>query len=236
MWSDSPLAVASIHRKNYKDQPKKPKRGLTLELENLTTYQLVSTICQHMTSESDTKTQIIDIAEHLLLDKGFNGFSYKHISTQLGIRNAAVHYHFPSKEDLGAAIIQHTRKGFQAGTQELEIQKLNPWQKLDWFFSIYLNNLQKGEVCLGGTLGTDFNAIPGKMQLEVHALISEILTWLEKLLRDGRNQGDFCFSGNPAEKAVIVLASVQGALQIARVTTSKQFYAALSQLKQDLEV
>jgi TetR/AcrR family transcriptional repressor of nem operon len=189
-----------------------------------------------MTSGRGTRAQIIDIAEHLLLKKGFNGFSYKHISTQLGIKNAAIHYHFPSKEDLGAAIIQHTRKAFQAGTQELETQQLNPWQKLDWFFSIYLNNLQKGEVCLGGTLGTDFNAIPGKMQSEVQALISEILTWLEKLLQDGRNQGDFSFSGNAAEKAVVVLASVQGALQIARVTSSKQFYAAVSQLKQDLAI
>ena len=189
-----------------------------------------------MTSEIDTKAQILNIAEHLLLDKGFNGFSYKHISTRLGIKNAAIHYHFPSKEDLGAAIIRHTRQGFQTRAQELETQKLNSWQKLDWFFSVYVNNLQKGEVCLGGTLGTDFNAIPGKMQIEIQALISEILTWLEKLLQDGRNQSDFSFSGNPAEKAVVVLATVQGALQIARVTTSKQFYAALNQLKQDLEV
>lgn len=189
-----------------------------------------------MTSGSDTKTQIIDIAEHLLLDKGFNAFSYKHISTRLGIKNAAIHYHFPSKEDLGVAVIQRTRRNFQAGAQELETQNLSPWQKLDWFFNIYLNNLQKREVCLGGSLGTDFNAIPGKMQVEIQTLVSELLTWLEKLLEDGRHQGDFSFSGNPAEKAVVVLASVQGALQIARVTSSKQFYATMNQLKQDLKI
>lgn len=188
-----------------------------------------------MTS-SDTKTQIIDVAQHLLLDKGFNGFSYKHISTRLGIKNAAIHYHFPSKEDLGVAIIQRTRKNFQAGAQALEIQNLNPWQKLDWFFSIYSNNLQKNEVCLGGSLGTDFNAIPGRMQTEIQALVSELLTWLNKLLKDGRDQGQFSFSGNPADKAAVLLASVQGALQIARVTTSQQFYATLTQLKQDLKV
>jgi TetR/AcrR family transcriptional repressor of nem operon len=189
-----------------------------------------------MTNRSDTKTQIIDIAQHLLLDKGFNAFSYKHISTLLGIKNSAIHYHYPSKEDLGVAIIQRTRKRFQEGAQKLEIQNLNPWQKLEWFFNIYLNNLQEREVCLGGSLGTDFNAIPGKMQIEIRALVSEILTWLEKLLQDGRNQGDFSFSGNPADKAVVVLASVQGALQIARVTTSKQFHTTLNQLKQDLKV
>lgn len=188
-----------------------------------------------MTTGSETKAQIVDIAQHLLLDKGFNGFSYKDISTRLGIKNAAIHYHYPSKEDLGVAIIQRTRKNFQAGAQELENQHLNPWQKLDWFFKLFLNNLQKGEVCLGGSLGTDFHAIPGKMQIEIQALVSGLLTWLEKLLEDGRNQGEFSFSGNPAEKAAVVGTSVQGALQVARVTTSEQFYATVEQLKRDLK-
>ena len=89
---------------------------------------------------------------------------------------------------------------------------------------------------MGGSLGTDYNAIPGTMQLEIQALVSDLLTWLERLLEDGRNQGDFSFSGNPAGKARVVLASIQGALQIARVGGPNQFYAILNQLKHDLKV
>ncbi len=188
-----------------------------------------------MATEPDTKTQILDIAEHLLLDKGFNGFSYKHVSSQLGIKNAAIHYHYPAKEDLGVAIVQRTRKKFRAGAQQLASQNVAPWQMLDWFFTIYVNNLQKNEVCLGGSLGTDFAAIPGKMQTEIQGLVSEILAWLETLLEDGRQCGEFSFLGNSADKAIVMLASMQGALQIARVTSTDQFHATVTQLKQDLK-
>ena len=187
-----------------------------------------------MARGTNTKTQILDTAQHLLLEKGFNAFSYKDISSSLGIRNAAVHYHYPSKEDLGVAVIQRTRKNLKAAAGQLEDQNVDPWRKLDWFFSIFASHLQKSEVCFGGSLGTDFHAIPGKMQAEVQGLISEILTWLERLLQDGRNQGEFSFPGDPANKAFTVLAVVQGALQIARVTTSDQFNIAVNQLKGDL--
>jgi TetR/AcrR family transcriptional repressor of nem operon len=45
----------------------------------------------------DTKKRILDMAEDLLLTRGFNAFSYQHISSELGMKNAAIHYHYPKK-------------------------------------------------------------------------------------------------------------------------------------------
>ncbi|XLM19461.1 TetR/AcrR family transcriptional regulator, partial [Chromobacterium piscinae] len=64
-------------------------------------------------SKTDTRKRILDLAEELLLTRGFNGFSYQHISSELGVRNAAIHYHFPKKNDLGVALIQRYRRRFQ---------------------------------------------------------------------------------------------------------------------------
>ena len=50
----------------------------------------------------NTRGAILDAAEELLQRRGYNAFSYHHIAVQLGIRNAAIHYHFPAKEDLGS--------------------------------------------------------------------------------------------------------------------------------------
>jgi len=53
-----------------------------------------------------TRTKIIDAGEKLLLKNGFNGFSYADIALALGIKKSSIHYHFPSKADLGLAVIQ----------------------------------------------------------------------------------------------------------------------------------
>ncbi|TDJ66872.1 MAG: TetR family transcriptional regulator, partial [Proteobacteria bacterium] len=37
-------------------------------------------------AQADTKTQILDTAEALLQDRGFNAFSYNHIAQPLGVK------------------------------------------------------------------------------------------------------------------------------------------------------
>ena len=53
----------------------------------------------------DTKAEIIRISDSLIREKGFNAFSFSDISRQLNIRNASIHYHFPTKTALGVAVI-----------------------------------------------------------------------------------------------------------------------------------
>ena len=52
-----------------------------------------------------TKAQeILDSAERLVRRRGYNGFSFRDLATEVGIKSASVHYHFPTKADLGAAV------------------------------------------------------------------------------------------------------------------------------------
>jgi len=50
----------------------------------------------------------VDLAEALIQSRGYSAFSYQDISDRLGIRKASIHYHFPSKTDLGVAALQVT--------------------------------------------------------------------------------------------------------------------------------
>ena len=65
-----------------------------------------------MVRNENTKRSIMDLAESFLQEKGFNGFSYAHIAKKLDVKNAAIHYHFPSKEALVAEVIQRYRDRF----------------------------------------------------------------------------------------------------------------------------
>jgi AcrR family transcriptional regulator len=53
-----------------------------------------------------TKTRILDAAEHLFADHGFQGTSLRRITSEAGVNLAAVNYHFQSKEALLHAIYE----------------------------------------------------------------------------------------------------------------------------------
>ena len=55
----------------------------------------------------NTREQIIQLADSLIREKGYNAFSFYDISKSVGIKTASIHYHFPAKSDLGIAVIEH---------------------------------------------------------------------------------------------------------------------------------
>jgi TetR/AcrR family transcriptional repressor of nem operon len=187
-------------------------------------------------SPGDTRSKIIDLGERLLLVQGFNGFSYADIAASLGIKNAAIHYHFPAKCDLGLAIIQRARQRFAKWGASRKTEMMADWEKLDSFFEIYRHYLTRREsVCLSGALETDFTTLPSPMQEEARGLVSDLLTWLEKFLDEGKRRGSFSFPGTPHDQAVVILAAMQGGLQMTRVMGQSAFYSAVSQVRRLLK-
>jgi len=179
----------------------------------------------------------MNLAESLLQDRGFNGFSYADIASQLGVKNAAIHYHFPSKEDLGIAVIKRYRDRFKLWINNSRVKDLSHEEKLNWFFSIYSDfRADNGKVCLVGSLEAEFNSIPEGLRKEVESLNKEMLVWLEATLSAGKEAGVFQFNGTPSSKAALIYSSVQGGLQMARALGTKKFRDVVEQNKQDVLV
>ena len=188
-----------------------------------------------MVRSANTQRAILDLAESLLQNKGFNGFSYANIAAELKVKNAAIHYHFPKKEALACAVIQRYRDRFKLWINNARIKDLPPQEKLDWFFSIYTTTrADNGKVCLAGSLETEFNSLPASLREQTEALTRELLAWLQATLSEGKVTGVFHFNGDPASKAALILSSLQGALQMARALGTNKFHAVVQQHKQDL--
>ena len=188
-----------------------------------------------MSRIENSKRTIMNMAEALLQDKGFNGFSYANIASELGVKNAAIHYHFPTKEDLARAVIRRYRDRFQLWINNSRVKDLSPEKKLDWFFSIYTDmRADKGKVCLVGSMEAEFNSIPDGLQADVEGMHRDLIQWLETTLNEGREAGVFKFIGEPANKAALILSSLQGALQMARALGTKRFRDVVEQHKLDL--
>lgn len=182
----------------------------------------------------DTREEILNCAEELLQRRGYNGFSYQHIAVQLGIRNAAIHYHFPAKEDLGVALVKRFRERFQEWTASLA--PLDGWDRLQAYFRTYVDHLTGEEcrLCPGGVLAAEFGTLADPMRLEARLLVREIYEWLVETLELGRRQGVLHFIGDALDKAVGIGAALQGGLQIARLVEHERFHQLLDQLALEL--
>lgn len=170
-------------------------------------------------SKNDTRKRILDIAEELLLTRGFNAFSYQFVSTELGVRNAAIHYHFPHKTDLGVALIQRYRRRLMRFIQAQT--ELGVEQQLERYFDLaesYFSHEQ--QVCPSGMLTTEFHTLPEAMRQEAAAFIAEMRAWSVAIALRGRAEGVFNYPGDETAMGALMFASMQGGLQLARVDPS----------------
>jgi TetR/AcrR family transcriptional repressor of nem operon len=182
----------------------------------------------------DTGEEILNAAEDLLQRRGYNAFSYHHIAVQLGVRNAAIHYHFPAKEDLGVALVRRYQERFREWARGTECVDC-AWGRLQAYFQTYVDFLQADcKCCPGGVLGTEFNAIPEAMREQARTLMREIYEWLVQTLERGVAQGSLKFAGKPEDKAIEIGAALQGGLQIARIAGLERFHQVLAQLSLEL--
>lgn len=182
----------------------------------------------------DTREEILNCAEELLQRRGYNGFSYQHIAVQLGIRNAAIHYHFPGKEDLGVALVRRFRERFAEWTASLAAA--DGWCRLQAYFGTYVDHLTGDEcrLCPGGVLAAEFGTLADPMRMEARLLVREIYEWLVETLELGRRDGVLNFIGAAEDKAVDIGAALQGGLQIARLVDHERFHQLLDQMALEL--
>lgn len=189
-----------------------------------------------MAGRTDTKHEILDVAEQLWLRKGYNGFSYQHIAKAIGVKSAAIHYHYPAKQDLGVALVERMRRRFARWAERT--QALDGfWPKFEAYIGIhqtYLEDGDGGRVCPSGILDAEFHTISEDMRHAARELTREMHRWLTDLFRAGRDASEITFRGDPDGIAAVAGATVQGALQIARAVGRGSFHLTIDHLKLQL--
>jgi hypothetical protein len=58
-----------------------------------------------------------------------------------------------------------------------------------------------------------------------------MLDWLVDTLEEGRSTGIFAFDGSAKEMGVMALSTIQGGLQVARITGEERFGVTLDRLR-----
>lgn len=163
----------------------------------------------------DTRLDIVNIADELIRTKGYNAFSYADIANRLNIKNASIHYHFPTKSDLGVEVIKVTIEQFTKVT--------GSWQKLDTvtqfkkFVTMHDKTNKKHWLCLMGALSSSVDTLSEEMKKELKRMAVTILDYLTVLLAKGKEEGVFSFDVDPKTKAYLVQSSLLASLLLDNV-------------------
>jgi TetR/AcrR family transcriptional repressor of nem operon len=163
--------------------------------------------------------QILDVAAECIQKVGFNAFSYADIAEKIGIRKASIHYHFPSKTDLGKALMVRHRENTVAYLAELMIKDHDAKAVLVLYLkSIFASTYESNyKMCLGGMLAADILTLDSSIQNEVKAFFQVNEEWLKQLLIQGKKEGYFDFINAPLDIARQILTIIEGSLLLARL-------------------
>jgi TetR/AcrR family transcriptional regulator, transcriptional repressor for nem operon len=163
-----------------------------------------------------TAQRILDVAERLVQDRGYNGFSYADIAGELGVTKASLHYHFAGKAELGEALIERYSARFAEALERIDGTITGACAKLEAYANLYTDVLRGDGMCLCGMLAAEYQTLPPPMRTSVIRFFDSNTTWLASVLIAGRSERTLSFTGSPAEAAQSVLSALQGAMLIAR--------------------
>lgn len=194
---------------------------------------------QSSNARSSTADDIVAIAESLIQTRGYSAFSYQDIADALGIRKASIHYHFASKADLGAAVVERYAGRFQSALEQLAAdQTRDTPSMLNLYFGPYLEFAESPDkVCLCGALAGELMVLPPAMRARVEAFFVAHQAWLKKTLERGVKRGEFKLSADAGKTSRLVFGALQGALMVKRTTGDiSQVFDVIAALKAEFGV
>ncbi|WP_103020785.1 TetR/AcrR family transcriptional regulator [Salinibacter altiplanensis] len=183
------------------------------------------------TEHTDTATRILDAAQDLVQQCGYNAVSYGDLADVLGLTTAAIHYHFSTKADLGQALVARYRKRNAAARSTIWAEEDGARGRLEQYVNGYVGILEHGGLCLCGVLAADDETLPEPVRREVRHFFAEQEDWLTTVIAEAHAEGaGLAGYDSPRGVAELLLATIEGAMLTTRDRGPDAYRARLHRL------
>jgi len=164
------------------------------------------------------KEELLKVAEDKVRKGGYDNFSFREIANEVGIKSASVHYHFPTKADLGAELAHQYTEDFLAALGDIDSIKARGENPIDVYKKIFKHALvTDNKMCLCGLLGAQNESLPEKVQIEVKRFFDENLAWLKAAhTANGKP--------NPSQAAITTVSLLEGAMMISKALNDHSYF------------
>lgn len=155
--------------------------------------------------KTDKKDHILDVAEKVFSELGYDGASTRLISGEANVNMAMLNYYFGSKEGLFIAIFERKINSFKTLLQNItENENLSSWDKLGLYIDKYIDRVVANS-CF-------HKLVNREISLSKHSEINDTITNIlmtnilefKKVIQEGINNGSF-FEGADIELCVATI-------------------------------
>jgi TetR/AcrR family transcriptional regulator, transcriptional repressor for nem operon len=170
-----------------------------------------------------TRDQILDAAGRLIHLRGYHNTSLDDVLRESGVGKGNFYYYFKSKEGLGYAIIDRVVQGFLERTLEPAFADTDadPVEQIHAFLD-RLVEIHRRRNCVGGcpmgNLASELSDVHEGFRQRLAEIFEHWRVKVEGALERGRASGRLRADLNVAGAAGFVVASLEGAILMAKVT------------------
>ena len=169
----------------------------------------------------ETKEKILEAAERRVRKAGFTEMSFRDLAADVGIKSASVHYHFPTKADLGEALVERYTRQFKEKLDQINMDDL--FASLDGFVGLYGDALVLQEsICLCAIMGAESIGLPSTINRYTKAFFDMNIAWLTRVLADHSIQ-------NAEDIASMIVAALEGGMIVASSSNDRSIFGQISQ-------
>jgi AcrR family transcriptional regulator len=140
----------------------------------------------------DKKDHILDVAERVFAELGYDGASTRLISGEAGVNMAMLNYYFGSKEGVFLAIFERRISSFQ--TVLLSIgndDSINSWEKLDKYLDSYIDKVVTNN-CFHIMLNREISkSKKNELTDQITDIIMKNVTVFQSIIAGGIKSGEF---------------------------------------------
>jgi TetR/AcrR family transcriptional repressor of nem operon len=187
-----------------------------------------------MAARAAKAEEILNSAERLVRRRGYNGFSFRDLAEEVGIKGASVHYHFPTKADLGVAVAHRYTERFIAALGDPNDPVVAPQALLErYVYAFRCALVWDRQMCLCGMLGAEVESLPPDVAAEVRTFFEQNIEWLAAAI--SRPAGKAPADGAPSDgvaaerQALTILAMLEGALVVARTMRRDEVFDRIAE-------
>ncbi|GAB4067834.1 TetR/AcrR family transcriptional regulator [Ancylobacter sonchi] len=165
-------------------------------------------------TKTDMREAVMTAAKATVQAHGYNALSFRELAKEVGIKSASVHYHFPTKGDLCAALARrYTDEGSATLTELLATSPDATWC-LDRYAEIFRSALANdNRMCLCGIMSAELDDLPNEVRTEVEKFAEMNVGWLTKVLSRATPAAD---GQDLKDQAMAIFAAIEGAQLVAR--------------------
>nr|WP_187364139.1 TetR/AcrR family transcriptional regulator [Massilia genomosp. 1] len=166
---------------------------------------------------SASAERVVDAAQRLIQQHGYNGFSYDDIAREIAIKKPSIHHHFRTKADLVQTIVRRYADRFATLLRGIDASGEDAPARLARYGALFAATYQQDRrLCVCGILGAEAAALSPALALDVRAFFQLNLDWLASTIGQGQQAGLLRARGSAEEQAYGLLSALEGAMMVGR--------------------